>query len=388
MVRVMRTQAIGPDRVHDFVSSIFADDLHAKRVASLADAAVGALEAAQLAVGVIGRALAAAKELDAKHAVKQVDRLFSNTGVDVWKLFGSWVPFVVGGRSEIVVALDWTDYDADDQATIALHLITSHGRATPLLWKSVAKSELEGWRNEHEDALLQRFAEVLPIGTKVTLLADRGFGDQALYELLKDQLGLDFVVRFRGVVKVTSAEGKTKSAIAWTPNNGRSLLLRGAKVTRAGRDLGAVVCLKAKGMKEAWHLATSHGDKTAAEVVKLYSKRFTIEESFRDQKNLRFGMGLSDTRVASPERRDRILLVGAIATALLTLLGAAGEAVGEDRMMKANTSKQRTHSLLNQGLYYFARLPGLREERARALMHKFDELIRQHATFREIFGLI
>lgn len=139
---------------------------------------------------------------------------------------------MIGGRPEIVVALDWTDFDADDQSTIALHLITSHGRATPLLWKSVVKSDLRGWRNEHEDALLQRFAEVLPAGTKVTVLADRGFGDQALYELLKEQLGFDFVVRFRGIVKVTSAEGETKSAVAWTPNNGRTLLLRGAKVTK------------------------------------------------------------------------------------------------------------------------------------------------------------
>jgi len=384
----MRTQAIRPRRVHDFVSSIFDHDLHAKRVASLADATVGALQGAQLAVGALGRALAVAKELDAKHAIKQVDRLFSNTGVDVWKLFGSWVPFVIGGRPELVAALDWTDFDRDDQATIALYLITKHGRATPLLWKTVVKSEMEGWRNEHEDALLQRFSEVLPTGTKVTVLADRGFGDQALYELLKDQLGLDFIVRFRGVIKVTSAEGVTKSAVAWTPNNGRSLLLREARVTKAGRELAAVVCLKAKGMKEAWHLATSHGDKTASEIVKLYSKRFTIEESFRDLKNLRFGMGLSDTRISSPERRDRILLVGAIAAALLTLLGAAGEAVGEDRRMRANTSKERAHSLLNQGLFYFDCLPGLREERARPLMQKFDELLRQHAAFREIFGLI
>ncbi len=44
---------------------------------------------------------------------------------------------------------------------------------------------------------------------KVTVLADRGFGDQALYELPKDQLG--FVHRsFRGVVKVTSTDGVTK----------------------------------------------------------------------------------------------------------------------------------------------------------------------------------
>ena len=384
----MSNQVIRPRRVNDFVSSIFDYDLHAKRVASLANATVGALQGARLAVGAIGRALAVAKDLEPKHAIKQVDRFFSNTGVDVWALFASWVPYVVGSRPEVVVALDWTDYDADNQSTIAIHLVTKHGRATPLLWKTVAKSTLKGWRNEHEDGLLERFHEVLPVGVKVTVLADRGFGDQALYELLRDQLGFDFVVRFRGVIKVISAEGETKSAIAWTPNNGRSLLLRGARVTKKGRELGAVVCLKAKGMKEAWRLATSYADKSAAEIVDLYSKRFTIEESFRDLKNLRFGMGLSDTRIGSPERRDRILLVGAIAAALLTMLGAAGESVGLDRRMKANTSKGRTHSLLNQGLFYFDWLLTMREERAGPLMQAFDALVRQQATFREIFGLI
>lgn len=51
------------------------------------------------------------------------------------------------------------------------------------------KSKLKGWRNEHEDALLERFREAIPEDVKVTVLADRGFGDQAMYELLKDQLG-------------------------------------------------------------------------------------------------------------------------------------------------------------------------------------------------------
>jgi len=384
----MRTQAIRPQRVHDFVSSIFDYDLHAKRVASLANATVGALQGARLAVGALGRALAVAKDLDAKHAIKQVDRFFSNTGVDVWSLFANWVPYVIGTRPEILVAIDWTDYDPDNQSTIAIYLVTKHGRATPLIWKTVKKSTMQGWRNDYEDQVLERLHEVLPAGVKVTVLADRGFGDQKFYELLKDQLGFDFVVRFRGVIKVTSAEGETKSAFAWTPNNGRSLLLRGARVTREGRQLGAVVCLKAKGMKDAWHLATSFGDKLAAEIANLYSRRFTIEESFRDMKNLRFGMGLSDTHIGSPERRDRILLVGAVAAGLLTLLGAAGEAVGLDRRMKANTSKERTHSLLNQGLFYFDWLLTMRDERARPLMQAFDELVRNQATFREMLGVI
>lgn len=384
----MSDHPLDRDRITELVSSIFADDLHAKRVMSLANAAVGVLEGAALGIHAIGRALAFHSGLDTRHAVKQVDRLLSNTGVDVWRLFGSWVPFLVAKRTEIVAALDWTDYDADDQSTLVLSMITSHGRATPLLWKTVMKSELKGWRNEHEDVLLERFREVLPKGVKVTVLADRGFGDQALYELLKDQLDFDFVVRFRGIVKVASADGETKPAKEWVPANGRPALLRGARVTRTRRQIGAVVCVKAKGMKEAWHLATSHGDKAASEIVALYGKRFTIEESFRDQKNLRFGMGLSDTRIADPARRDRLLLVSAIAISLLTILGAAGEATGLDRTLKTNTVKTRTLSLLNQGLFHYAALPRMRSDRAEALMATFDKMLREQAVFREIFGLI
>jgi len=381
-------QPLDRDRITKLVSTIFADDLHAKRVASLAGAAVGVLEGAALGIHAIGNALAMAEGLKTKHAVKQVDRLLSNNGISVWSLFASWVPFVVGDRPEVVTALDWTDFDDDDQSTIVLSMITSHGRATPLLWKTVTKSELKGWRNEHEDVLLERFREVLPEGVKVTVLADRGFGDQALYELLKDQLGFDFVVRFRGIVKVTSADGETKAAKDWVPANGRPLLLRGAQVTRAGRALGGVVCVKAKGMKEAWHLATSHGDRAGAEIVALYGKRFTIEESFRDQKNLRFGMGLSDTRIGDPDRRDRLLLISAIAIALLTILGAAGEAIGIDRYLKANTVKRRTISLLRQGLMHYGALPKMKLDMLEPLMAKFGEMLRAQRVFREIFGLI
>jgi hypothetical protein len=53
------------------------------------------------------------------------------------------VPFVLARRKEAIIALDWTDFDSDGQSTIALHLITDHGRATPLVWKTVNKNELK-----------------------------------------------------------------------------------------------------------------------------------------------------------------------------------------------------------------------------------------------------
>ena len=88
---------------------------------------------------------------------------------------------MIAARPEIVVALDWTDFDHDDQSTISAYLITSHGRAAPLIWKTVKKSELKRKRNEHEDMVIERAQKMLPPGIKVTLLADRGFGDQKLF---------------------------------------------------------------------------------------------------------------------------------------------------------------------------------------------------------------
>jgi hypothetical protein len=36
----------------------------------------------------------------------------------------SWVAEVVGRREEALIAMDWTDFDADDQTTLALSLVT------------------------------------------------------------------------------------------------------------------------------------------------------------------------------------------------------------------------------------------------------------------------
>jgi hypothetical protein len=74
-----------------------------------------------------------------------------------------------------------------------------------------------------------------------------------------------------------------------------------------------------------------------------------FEPSFRDTKDLRFGMGMAEIRIAEPERRDRLLLISAFAMVLLTMLGTAGESLGMDRLLKSNTSKTRTHSCSARG---------------------------------------
>ena len=374
-------------KVHEALMEVFGEDLHARRVLSLSNATTGALYSGALGVQAIGLGLAEAEDLNSKHAIKQVDRLLSNQGIDVWELFESWVPFVLAERKEAVVALDWTDFDGDGQSTIALHLITEHGRATPLVWKTVNKSELKNNRNAFEDEVISRCLEVSPRDLKVTLLADRGFADQKLFDLLR-RWGVSYVIRCRGAIMVTNEEGESRRADRWLAPSGRAVRIRNARITRDQSLVGAVVCVRAPKMKDSWCLVTSDSTARAMQIVRLYGRRFTIEESFRDTKNPRFGFGLSQARLKSPARRDRLLLIGAIAIALLTLLGAAGESLGFDRLMKANTVKRRSYSLFRQGLHYYASIPAMRSERLKPLMARFVELLSAHAVFRLALGVL
>jgi DDE family transposase len=208
---------------------------------------------------------------------------------------------------------------------MALKLVTRHGRATPLIWLSVHKDELTNARNAYEDAAVRRLAEVLSNDVKVTILADRGFADTKLFGFL-DELGFDYVIRLKGNTKVSAADGLTRPAAEG--QGGRARKLRDAAVTAAQCPVGAVVCVHAKGMKEAWCLATSNAAAPSRQIIDLYSKRWGVEPSFRDTKDLRFGLGLASTRISDPQRRDRLLLLNAFAVVLLTRLGAAGESLG------------------------------------------------------------
>jgi hypothetical protein len=373
--------------IRDYLSAIFAEDVHAKRIDSLAGATLGVMTSASLAVSVIGHALAQARCRLTKHAIKQVDRLLSNQGVVVWDMFGPWVAEMVGQRRSIVVAMDWTDFDADDQTTLALNLVTNHGRATPLLWLTVFKGELKDKRNDYEDLCLLRLAEALPEGVAVTILADRGFGDVKLFAFL-DELGFDYVIRFRGNIHVAAADGETRLAADWVGKGGRARKLPAASVTAGGREVGAVVCVHAKDMKEAWCLATSRAEASAREIINYYAKRWTIEPGFRDTKDLRFGMGMGVLRISDPQRRDRLLLLNAFAIVLLTLLGAAGESLGMDRHLKSNTAKHRTHSLFRQGCMLYDLIPNMPEARLRPLMDRFSEIVMQNSALAQTFSVV
>jgi hypothetical protein len=383
----MSAPSINQAQTVDFLNEVFDFDVHAKRIQSLANATLGAIHAASLGVSAIGRALAVADELTPRHAIKQVDRLLSNSALNVWELFRHWVPYVLAERTEAVIALDWTDFDKDGHHTIVASLVTTHGRTTPLVWKTHPKPGAKGSQSEAEDELLSHLRALIPASVTVSILADRGFGDTKLFGFL-DRLGFHYAIRIRDSYYVTAEDGETRQARDWIGAGGNARRIRNARVTGLQQPVASVICVRRKGMRENWCLVTSYEQGTSTQIIKLYGRRFTIEEGFRDVKDLRFGLGLGHMRISSADRRDRILLISALAISLLTLLGAAGEATGLDMAMKANTVKTRTHSLFNQGCFYYQWMARMPERYLVPLVEKFAELMRGQAVYREAFGLI
>lgn len=375
----------GLQQTRRFVDRVFGDDLHAQRVASLGNGVVGVLTAAVLSIHAIGRAYAHVAGISAKGGIKQIDRMLSNGGLDLDVIQAAWVRFVVGNVPQLTIALDWTDFEKDDHTTLCAYLVTRHGRALPLAWRTVKKSELKDRQTQIEMKLIRDLGLWIPGSVRITLLADRGFGKQELYEEL-EALHWDFIIRFRGDILVESAAGDLRPAADWVPSNGRAMMLAGARVTGKKKPVAAVVVVKAKRMKEPWCLATSLASAQAQQIVRAYGRRFSIEETFRDTKDLHFGMGLSATHIRNADRRDRLLLLVAAAYTLLTLLGQAGEESGLDRYLKANTVKHRTLSLFRQGHSWYHAIPNMRDEWLERLMTAFDRIVREHPFFSILFA--
>lgn len=386
-LRRSQNPVITHNMISDSITNIYNDELHAKRVLSLSNAVQGVLQSASLAIHAIGHGLSVAQGTASKHTIKQVDRLLSNSNIDTWIFQGYWIPYSIGARKEIMLVMDWTDFALDDQITLSIQMLTTHGRSIPLIWKTYRKSTLRDHQREHENELLDHLKNSVPEDVNVTIIADRGFASEMVYQAITSR-GFDYIIRFKGWSYVESHSGINKKAHEWLKANGQARMLRNAKLTDKKIPVNSIVCYREKGMKNDWCIASSKIEVTSKQLIQYYSKRWSIECSFRDLKDDRFGFGLENVRTRACDRRDRLLLLGAIAVLLLTLLGAAGEAIGYDRHLYASTAKKRQLSLIRQGLHWYSAIPNMREERLTPLINSFAKLVKEQSIFNAIFFVI
>lgn len=373
--------------VQAVVNTIFKDQLHKKRQLSLAYAALGLLTSGSLNLHKMGQGMAKSRGVDKKHATKQIDRLLSNPGLNVWKMASQWIPYVVGTRTELMVALDWTSFANDSQQMLSLNVLTSKGCSTPLLWRTVEHHQLKSNRARYEDQMLSQLKANLPQGVHVTLVADRGFADKKFFTFIEQELGFNYIIRIRKNTTITDHNGVSQAACAWKTPTGKLKSLCEASLTRSQQPIERFVIVQDKKMKQPWCLVSNLKEIPSRVIVKHYAKRWKIEPYFRDVKDGRYGYGLRQTHLKNGARRDRLFFIVALCYTLLILLGQAGENIGFDALLKVNTVKARTHSLFRQGQFYLEFFLNFTPQKQQKLVESFGTLLLDHPFWLAFYDL-
>jgi hypothetical protein len=243
-----------------------------------------------------------------------------------------------------------------------------------VLWSVADPAKLYKSQNAFEHGFLTWLKSSLPDGVQATVLLDRGFKRVELIGQLR-RLRLAFVIRTGGNVHVRHPRycGRMDQLIG---RRGQRKDLPEA-VLRPSRPVQVrVVGVWEKGFKEPWLLMTNL-EAEVDHIVWLYSKRFQIEEAFRDQKDWRLGLQLGHTLIRKADRVDRMLLIAALVLFLALLVGAEVRRRKLDRGFRANTERRRpTHSDFALGLFYALRLRVNRSKLLRIFYREGREVLR------------
>lgn len=217
------------------------------------------------------------------------------------------------------VALDWTT--EGEQHLLVISLVLAR-RAVPIYWRAYNQQVLKGRMRRYERAVIKRaFALIFQyIGQRrVWLTADRGFADESLFALLQ-QLGVRFVIRVKGCVKVCWRRHWYKlNQIGFVGNWRRQTLGHLLYCAKSPRRLWVHQsrARNKQGAWETWSLVSNYAQ-TAAQATSEYERRFGCEEGFRDTK---WYLGFKRARVRDIRAWSRLFALFALAMLVLMTLG-------------------------------------------------------------------
>ncbi len=338
---------------------------HKTRRESLRSAVQSCIENQTLTVTGIGRGIAGkAKE---KHRIKRADRLLSNRWMQIERplAYAALIRLLISHLPRPVIHIDWSDLDACRGNYLLRASLAFKGRALTLYEQVYPLHKKE--KPAENQRFLEQLKDMLPAHCKPIVVTDSGF-KVPWFQLVRQQ-GWDFVGRIRGnsmchtsnygwlscqiLFKEARKQPKAFAGSKLTFQNEYPVQLilhkktvKGrSKMTRLGEKSRASCSLdESRSAREPWLLATSlsvENSKSIQQVISAYRSRMQIEESFRDNKSARYGLGLDWQRSKCPERLAVLVLIGTLAHTLLIFIGLSGVSAGLHRQFQANTTLHR-----------------------------------------------
>jgi hypothetical protein len=301
----------------------------------------GLLKGEQAGIAAIGARMPG--EATDKSKKNRVFRFVSNPRIPIESICNA----IIGGLGmlgkRVIVATDWTEIGPLSVLTSA---VVIDGRAIPIFWTVI--DTLRTRKKAVEVEHMRRLSCSL-VGIHAVHVLDRGFdnGDflKAIGSFCKYvvRVSRDFDYRKRG-------DKEFKKMQDFSIKRGRRHDLGEIQYTAKHKTRCRLVAFYDHRQKEAWLLATNRFGDERAVIIELYSRRFQIEESFKDLKDLRNGFGLHGYRMEKPDHLSRLLAVVAIGYLLVNAGGHYGEEIGMHRRMQSNTRQERELAAWRVGL--------------------------------------
>jgi hypothetical protein len=282
-----------------------------------------------------------------KHRIKCVDRMLGNRALhdqrdDLYReVAGVWLKDL----TQVLVVIDWSDLSRDQCWQWLRASVVVQGRSLTL-YEQVHPQARLGNPEVHR-AFLSRLAGILPPQCRPIVLTDAGF-HSPWFKAVAAQ-GWEFIGRVRGRNRVCLPDTQgwipvrdlygragpdardlglgdyarrnpvaVRAVLAKRPSKARHCLNMYGK-RRAGRSNSKA----SRSALEPWLLVCSPSLKhlQAQAIVALYAQRMRIEQSFRDTRNLRWGMGLDVSRSRGRIRLEMLLLITHLASLVQRLIG-------------------------------------------------------------------
>lgn len=336
---------------------------HAARASALARVVRALLTGGKLSLTHLGRSLdGAAKE---KHQIKAVDRLLGNQHLHGERdaIYAAIARTLLLGNLRPVVIVDWSDFELGRQWLMLKAAVPVGGRAISI-YERVYPFKRYNSPGAHRE-FLRALRAILPDGCRPIIVTDAGF--RGPWFRAVEAYGWDWVGRIRNKIKYyredtgrwcftdslyPSATSEPRYVGEVTLSRRHSyrfrLYLVRAHKPRVGRPprrgpKQPNTTLYRRLHRAPWLLATSlpHEPGSEQRVQHLYSERMQIEETFRDLKCHRWGFGLRYARCLNAARLEVLLLIGALASLVVWLVGLAGRAMQRHRELQANTERRR-----------------------------------------------
>ena len=310
---------------------------HRGRVQALVRVVSALLDGGKLALTHLGRH----RRGDAfvKHHIKAVDRLLGNAHLhrDRDGVYSALARKVLGGVARAVILVDWDDSALAHKQVILKAAVPVKGRTTSI-YEEVHPMRRYNNARAHRQ-YLQRLHALLPQGCRPIIVTDAGFRGPWFRDV--EALGWDWVGRIRNRTKYLRPETARWCFI-------RSLYRQAVRGSRRGPGRPRKRRVQRPKYRTlhctAWLLATSlpHDCGAGARITRIYAQRMQIEETTRDLKSHRFVFALRYARAKRCERLEALLLIAALATLVLWLLGLVASKHQWGRHFQANTERRRT----------------------------------------------